>query len=318
MSTAKEDKRKNPYETDWSEWAKNTAEDWDDRERSVEADWRGTQGSESSELSESSEGSEASRSNGKPREGRAAGKTEPKRINAETMAFGVANKANGTNKANTGADGEDGASDDAVDAKAEPLKGLYDALQAEGQELPRYGEFRDWMSEPANSRALWEALRADGTGVPESYDDFMGLIGWHGASRAALQQQTARGEEALRDMAELGKHKIEDRAGAPIYGRIANIAAVAADGDGTNKANIGGMVAAGYNAEPVIGGYGVDQRDGQLKEKYLTEAGATFDAEQARRMGRVDWAVDEMTAQAEREQAEINAAMAGWDKEFFF
>lgn len=66
------------------------------------------------------------------------------------------NKTNGADKANgaPGADPGTRSVDDSevVDARAEPMRGLYDALRADGCSLPEYGEFRTWMGEEANRR----------------------------------------------------------------------------------------------------------------------------------------------------------------------
>lgn len=225
---------------------------------------------------------------------------------SEEMAelMGRASGAEGANKTNVTDAVTPGVE---VDPRKEPMKGLYDALRADGCNLPEYGDFRTWMGEDANRRKLYDALRADGCSLPDDYDEFAKKISYQ-PNMVAMRQAVARGEEALQDMVALGKHKIGQRVENP-----AGLNRGMAAGDGATG-GIGGMAAPGSNAAPVSGGYGINPTTGLPEPKYLTEAGAVYDKGEAALVAQSDWAAQERQAEQQSIYDEVDSVMVGWDQ----
>lgn len=205
-----------------------------------------------------------------------------------------ANKTNGADKANgtTGADTGTRSVDDSevVDARAEPMRGLYDALRADGCSLPEYGEFRTWMGEEANRRKLYDALRADGCSLPYDYNEFAKAISYQ-PNIDGMRSAVARGEEAMGDIVALGRHNIES-AMWPDRRR------------GVDPVDV---------AEPVSGGVGVNPSTGLPEQKYLTGSGAVYGKGDATLAAQSDWAGRERAAEQQSVYDEVDATMIDWD-----
>lgn len=205
-----------------------------------------------------------------------------------------ANKTNGADKANgtTGADTGTRSVDDSevVDARAEPMRGLYDALRADGCSLPEYGEFRTWMGEEANRRKLYDALRADGCSLPDDYNEFAKAISYQ-PNIDGMRSAVARGEEAMGDILALGRHNIES--------------AMELDRRrGVDPVDV---------AEPVSGGVGVNPSTGLPEQKYLTGSGAVYGKGDATLAAQSDWAGRERAAEQQSVYDEVDATMIDWD-----
>ncbi|WP_290082551.1 PBECR2 nuclease fold domain-containing protein, partial [Paramuribaculum intestinale] len=205
-----------------------------------------------------------------------------------------ANKTNGADKANgtTGADTGTRSVDDSevVDARAEPMRGLYDALRADGCSLPEYGEFRTWMGEEANRRKLYDALRADGCSLPYDYNEFAKAISYQ-PNIDGMRSAVARGEEAMGDILALGRHNIES--------------AMELDRRrGVDPVDV---------AEPVSGGVGVNPSTGLPEQKYLTGSGAVYGKGDATLAAQSDWAGRERAAEQQSVYDEVDATMIDWD-----
>lgn len=205
-----------------------------------------------------------------------------------------ANKTNGADKANgtTGADTGTRSVDDSevVDARAEPMRGLYDALRADGCSLPEYGEFRTWMGEEANRRKLYDALRADGCSLPDDYNEFAKAISYQ-PNIDGMRSAVARGEEAMGDILALGRHNIES--------------AMELDRRrGVDQVDV---------AEPVSGGVGVNPSTGLPEQKYLTGSGAVYGKGDATLAAQSDWAGRERAAEQQSVYDEVDATMIDWD-----
>ncbi|WP_290449669.1 PBECR2 nuclease fold domain-containing protein [Paramuribaculum intestinale] len=205
-----------------------------------------------------------------------------------------ANKTNGADKANgtTGADTGTRSVDDSevVDAHAEPMRGLYDALRADGCSLPEYGEFRTWMGEEANRRKLYDALRADGCSLPYDYNEFAKAISYQ-PNIDGMRSAVARGEEAMGDILALGRHNIES--------------AMELDRRrGVDPVDV---------AEPVSGGVGVNPSTGLPEQKYLTGSGAVYGKGDATLAAQSDWAGRERAAEQQSVYDEVDATMIDWD-----
>ena len=205
-----------------------------------------------------------------------------------------ANKTNGADKANgaPGADPGTRSVDDSevVDARAEPMRGLYDALRADGCSLPEYGEFRTWMGEEANRRKLYDALRADGCSLPYDYNEFAKAISYQ-PNIDGMRSVVARGEEAMGDIVALGRHNIE-LAMEPDRRR------------GVDPVDV---------AAPVSGGVGINPSSGLPEQKYLTDSGAVYGKEDANLAAQSDWAGRERAAEQQSVYDEVDATMIGWD-----
>lgn len=205
-----------------------------------------------------------------------------------------ANKTNGADKANgtTGADPGTRSVDDSevVDARAEPMRGLYDALRADGCSLPEYGEFRTWMGEEANRRKLYDALRADGCSLPYDYNEFAKAISYQ-PNIDGMRSAVARGEEAMGDIVALGRHNIES-AMEPDRRRVVDPVDVAA---------------------PVSGGVGINPSSGLPEQKYLTDSGAVYGKGDATLAAQSDWAGRERAAEQQSVYDEVDATMIYWD-----
>ena len=205
-----------------------------------------------------------------------------------------ANKTNGADKANgaTGADPGTRSVDDSevVDARAEPMRGLYDALRADGCSLPEYGEFRTWMGEEANRRKLYDALRADGCSLPDDYNEFAKAISYH-PNIDGMRSAVARGEEAMGDIVALGRHNIES-AMEPDRRR------------GVDPVDV---------AAPVSGGVGINPSSGLPEQKYLTDSGAVYGKGDATLAAQSDWAGRERAAEQQSVYDEVDATMIDWD-----
>lgn len=205
-----------------------------------------------------------------------------------------ANKTNGADKANgtTGADTGTRSVDDSevVDARAEPMRGLYDALRADGCSLPEYGEFRTWMGEEANRRKLYDALRADGCSLPDDYNEFAKAISYQ-PNIDGMRSAVARGEEAMGDILALGRHNIES--------------AMELDRRrGVDPVDV---------AAPVSGGVGVNPSTGLPEQKYLTGSGAVYGKGDATLAAQSDWAGRERAAEQQSVYDEVDATMIDWD-----
>lgn len=205
-----------------------------------------------------------------------------------------ANKTNGADKANgtTGADTGTRSVDDSevVDARAEPMRGLYDALRADGCSLPEYGEFRTWMGEEANRRKLYDALRADGCSLPDDYNEFAKAISYQ-PNIDGMRSVVARGEEDMGDIVALGRHNIES--------------AMELDRRrGVDPVDV---------AEPVSGGVGVNPSTGLPEQKYLTGSGAVYGKGDATLAAQSDWAGRERAAEQQSVYDEVDATMIDWD-----
>lgn len=205
-----------------------------------------------------------------------------------------ANKTNGADKANgtTGADPGTRSVDDSevVDARAEPMRGLYDALRADGCSLPEYGEFRTWMGEEANRHKLYDALRADGCSLPDDYNEFARAISYQ-PNIDGMRSAVARGEEAMGDIVALGRHNIES-AMEPDRRRVVDPVDVAA---------------------PVSGGVGINPSSGLPEQKYLTDSGAVYGKGDATLAAQSDWAGRERAAEQQSVYDEVDATMIYWD-----
>lgn len=205
-----------------------------------------------------------------------------------------ANKTNGADKANgaPGADPGTRSVDDSevVDARAEPMRGLYDALRADGCSLPEYGEFRTWMGEEANRHKLYDALRADGCSLPYDYNEFAKAISYQ-PNIDGMRSAVARGEEAMGDIVALGRHNIES-AMEPDRRRVVDPVDV---------------------AEPVSGGVGVNPSTGLPEQKYLTGSGAVYGKGDATLAAQSDWAAQERQAEQQSVYDEVDSVMVGWD-----
>ncbi len=204
------------------------------------------------------------------------------------------NKTNGADKANgaPGADPGTRSVDDSevVDARAEPMRGLYDALRADGCSLPEYGEFRTWMGEEANRRKLYDALRADGCSLPYDYNEFAKAISYQ-PNIDGMRSAVARGEEAMGDILALGRHNIES--------------AMELDRRrGVDPVDV---------AEPVSGGVGVNPSTGLPEQKYLTGSGAVYGKGDATLAAQSDWAGRERAAEQQSVYDEVDATMIDWD-----
>lgn len=205
-----------------------------------------------------------------------------------------ANKTNGADKANgtTGADPGTRSVDDSevVDARAEPMRGLYDALRADGCSLPEYGEFRTWMGEEANRHKLYDALRADGCSLPDDYNEFARAISYQ-PNIDGMRSAVARGEEAMGDIVALGRHNIES-AMEPDRRRVVDPVDVAA---------------------PVSGGVGINPSTGLPEQKYLTDSGTVYGKGDATLAAQSDWAAQERQAEQQSIYDEVDSVMVGWD-----
>lgn len=205
-----------------------------------------------------------------------------------------ANKTNGADKANgaPGADPGTRSVDDSevVDARAEPMRGLYDALRADGCSLPEYGEFRTWMGEEANRRKLYDALRADGCSLPYDYNEFAKAISYQ-PNIDGMRSAVARGEEAMGDIVALGRHNIES-AMWPDRRR------------GVDPVDV---------AAPVSGGVGINPSTGLPEQKYLTDSGTVYGKGDATLAAQSDWAAQERQAEQQSIYDEVDSVMVGWD-----
>lgn len=204
------------------------------------------------------------------------------------------NKTNGADKANgaPGADPGTRSVDDSevVDARAEPMRGLYDALRADGCSLPEYGEFRTWMGEEANRRKLYDALRADGCSLPYDYNEFAKAISYQ-PNIDGMRSAVARGEEAMGDIVALGRHNIES-AMWPDRRR------------GVDPVDV---------AAPVSGGVGINPSTGLPEQKYLTDSGTVYGKGDATLAAQSDWAAQERQAEQQSIYDEVDSVMVGWD-----